>query len=107
MADTLLLACHYYGIQMDANLGSITDYLTYYNKISEKINYPIAQYFIGLIHLGGVAVTKDVQLAFKYMKLAADNEFSLAQCKLGRMLMAGLGADKSIEEGLSLIEKSS
>lgn len=62
------------------------------------------------MYFGGTYVQKDYTQAFKYLKIAADDEDSECQWAIGEMLIDGEvdgeGVDADEEEGVKWLEKS-
>lgn len=59
-----------------------------------------AQYFLGLMHERGEGVTKNLQEALKWYRLAAAQGNDKAQFILGRMCLNGKGVPKDYQEAL-------
>ncbi len=76
--------------------------------IREKANKgnAIAQYTLGAAYYFGIALKKNHDLAFEYLKLASDQGLSCAKFGLGTLYAEGQGVEKNLEKGIALIEES-
>jgi len=80
--------CHFKGI------GTSQDYtqaLPLLQKAAESFN-PTAAYHIGCIYLNGLSVSRNMQLAFKWLKFAAEQQFNAvpeAQLLLASLIKSG------------------
>ncbi len=63
-----------------------------------------AQYEIGDLYYYGDGVAKDYYEAFKWYKLAADQDFPRAMKKLGELYQKGLGVSQDTEEAEQLFK---
>lgn len=90
-------------------MGEYEAAITWFKRIAEtgSIPTPTAYVRIGEYFLAGDGVERDPEIAVQSFELAIDIAAdSIAMLHLGRCYIEGLGVEKDVEKGLSLLERS-
>ena len=68
---------------------------------------PVAQFYTGMCYFHGIGTTENESEAFRWIKLAAQNDYFPAQSILGQMYLYGIGTHQNENEGLKWLATAS